>query len=193
VLVIALGAARLAWSEGPVEVSLTEDRLSIRAHGAAAADVLAEVTKVTGVRFAIDPEARLGSVDVEIGPMDPERAIRSLVGSIPGVAGSAASYSKGANGRSQLVRLSLFGPGQAPGGSVAPPVRAPPFEDRPPAHGTDPEEENEGQPPAPPPPPAAPLPNVEGHRPRAPDDDARAASPRRLRAAGPRWERTVAV
>lgn len=173
VLMIALCAVRLAWSEGLVEVLLTDDRLSIRAHGAPAADVLAEITRVTGVRFAIDPEARLGAVHAEIGPTDPERAIRSLVANIPGVAGSAASYSStGAHGRPHLVRLSLFGPGRAPSGGAAPPVRAPAPEDRPPAHAADSEGESEEQPAAGQPPTSAPPPSVEGHRPRAPGDDA---------------------
>ncbi len=105
--------AGLASAAGSVNVEMVEGQLSIHASRAPVDDVLAEVTKVSGVEFATGGGLPLGTIDADLGPGDPEQVIRALVMKIPGVSGTAASYRR-RGGHAELSRLSLFASGRAP-------------------------------------------------------------------------------
>jgi hypothetical protein len=95
-----------------VRAHFKDDKLTLNARQAPAADVLKVVAEKTGVRFVVDAEIKPGPITIDLDAMPLERAIRNLIATIPQAAGHTMRYDRGPRGTSHLVEVGLFGPGK---------------------------------------------------------------------------------
>jgi hypothetical protein len=116
VATLLCGLAGVGEAASPsVRVEFQEGKLTLSARAAAVPDVLKAVAEKTGVRFVVDSEIKPGPITIDLQAMPLERAIRNLVTAIPQAAGHTMTYGRGPRGTQQLVQVTLFGPGKAPG------------------------------------------------------------------------------
>ena len=110
------GLAGIVAAASPsVRVQFQDGKLTLSARAAAAPDVFKAVAEKTGVRFVVDSEIKPGPITIELEAMPLERAIRNLIVAVPQAAGHTMTYGRGRRGTPQLVEVTLFGPGKAPG------------------------------------------------------------------------------
>jgi hypothetical protein len=119
ILVVATllsGLAGIVAAASPsVRVQFEDGKLTLSARAAAAPDVFKAVAEKTGVRFVVDSEIKPAPITIELEAMPLERAIRNLIVAVPQAAGHTMTYGRGRRGTPQLVEVTLFGPGKAPG------------------------------------------------------------------------------
>jgi hypothetical protein len=107
--------ASIVTAAGSIRVQFQDGKLTLFARGAPAPDVLKAVAEKTGVRFVVDSEIKPGPLTIDLEAMPLERAIRNLIAAIPQAAGHTMTYGRGKKNEPQLVQVTLFGPGKAPG------------------------------------------------------------------------------
>jgi hypothetical protein len=89
--------------------------LWLNARDAPAAEVFSAIAERTGAKFVVDKEIKPGSITIDIEGIEFDRAIHSLVNSIPQAAGHSVSYERDDAGGSRPAVVMIFGGGK-PGG-----------------------------------------------------------------------------